>query len=196
MKHRELLIGTSLFLFVIVYSQNLHSQVSTKNIDNQFQNAIVIRPIDLFLSFYVVQYERMVGLKNEFIVGLYDINNNSNLEYPGDYQLILPILGYRRYLWKGLHLEYSLLPGYAKYNDTIRKEISKSFEIWNEFHLGYRFQFEVFKVHLFLSPQILLGFNLFKGNQPESFKIIDDKKSNFYPNKIYIYPNINFGISF
>jgi hypothetical protein len=196
MKSGNFFLRTTLFLSVVIYSQNLHCKVRADNDDNRFQNAIVIRPIDLFLSIYIVQYERKIGLQNEIVAGLYEIKNNSNSEYPGYYQLISPIIGYRWYFWKGLHLEYSLLPGYAKYNYTIRKETSKSFEIWNEFHLGYKFQFKIFKLHLFLTPQVLLGFNLYKSNEPSSFEIIDNKKSNFYPNKIYLYPNINLGINF
>lgn len=107
-----------------------------------------------------------------------------------------PIVGYRRYLWKGLHLEDLLLPGLASYNDTSVHKKNLSFEVWNEVHMGYRFELKLSEISLFITPQVLLGFNLYRGNQPASFKEIDDKPENFIPNKLYIFPNVNVGLRF
>ncbi len=190
-----LVVSISAFL-TNVYSQNAdHNNNDSILHSDGLKNSVAIKPIDLFVSIYAIQYERQVGKKNEMILGLYYIGSSTN-EYPGTFKLYSPMIGYRRYLWKGLHVEYILLPGYAKYNDTIVKKIYNSFEVWNEFHVGYRFEFKILKMPFFITPQVLTGFSLYKSNQPQSFKLIDDKPENYYTNVLYIFPNINIGVRF
>src|SRR5271157_2744798 len=122
MRSRDLLMKAAFILALFLCSPNLYCQQNESDTNSsRFQNSFAIRPIDLFLSIYSIQYERQLYSKNEMILGLYYLRTNANSTYPGFYQLSSPILGYRRYLWEGLHLEYLLLPGYAMYDDTNQK---------------------------------------------------------------------------
>jgi hypothetical protein len=176
------------------------SQASTNSnedrIDAIYSNSIAIKPIDLFVSIYAIQYERQFDKNNEGIIGIYYLQSQADSLYPGTYRLITPMVGYRRYLWKELHIEYVLMPGCAIYDDNSEGTRSTSFEIWNELHCGYRFQFSLLKTQMFINPQVLFGFCLYRSNQPNSFRIIDEDPENFIPNQFYIFPNINFGFRF
>jgi hypothetical protein len=202
MNGRQMLIKIVFCFAGSIFLQNLFGQTVENKTNQSFsekvqlKNSIAIRPIDLFLSIYTIQYERQINVHDEFIFGLYYIGNNTNTSYPGTFQLYSPMIGYRRYLWKGLHVEDLLLPGLARYYNTklLLKDIS--FEIWNEIHFGYRFELRLSGISLFITPQALFGFNLYRGNQPLSFKEIDDKPENFIPNKLYIFPNVDIGFRF
>jgi hypothetical protein len=188
----------AIFLFIIFIFLS-YSQENSSNDKNEsiiYEHSIAIKPIDLFVDIYAFQYEKQFDEKNELILGAYYLLSNGNNAYPGTFELITPMIGYRRYLWEELHIEYILMPGCALYKNNTANIQSFSFEIWNEFHIGYRFQFSLFKIPLFITPQALIGFNLYRGNQPLSFRIIDEDPNNFFPNILYLFPNINMGFRF
>jgi hypothetical protein len=199
MKQICLIIIVFLSFQILGFCPNLYCQDSNlkNNVINSvgLKNSVAIKPIDLFVSIYAIQYERQITKNSEIVFGLYYIGNNNN-KYPGTYKLYSPMIGYRRYFWKGLHMEYMMLPGYGRYNDSIMEKNYNSFEIWNELHIGYRFDFKICRIPFCISPQVLAGFCLYRSNQPQNFKLVDDKPENYFPNKLYIFPNVNLGIRF
>ncbi len=162
-------------------------------------NSIALRPIDLFFSIYVAQYERQLTTADEIIVGAYDLRGTTALfgpPYPGTYELYSPLIGYRRYLWRGLHVEGVLLPGYAVYHDTTESSTRHSIELWSEVHAGYRFELALGAAALFVTPQILAGFCFYKSNEPSSFRSVDRDHPAFRLPDLYVAPNVNIGVRF
>jgi hypothetical protein len=84
------------------------------------------------------------------------------------------ILGYRRYLWRGLSLEYVLMPSYNWFLAQPENVYYNGFELWNELRAGCRFDFAG---RFYVLPQWLFGFALYGGNKPQSFK---DEASAFF----------------
>lgn len=83
------------------------------------------------------------------------------------------IVGYRRYLWRNLHIEYQLMPMWDKfYDDNEDKTYPVGFDLCNEFRLGYAFDFNIRKVLFFLNEQWPFGFALYSDpkGKPESLK--------------------------
>ncbi len=192
---KSFLIEIILLSILFCLNRNLYSSSNDQTTNNNiYYNSVAIKPIDLFLSIYSLQYERQLDAGDEVILGLNYLGNNSGSGYPGTFRLYSLTTGYRRYLWEGLYAEYLLMPSYASYNDTNANIQSGSFEIWNEFHFGYRFELKLFNIPFFITPHVLIGFCLYRSNQPQSFKAADE--NNFYPNLLYVYPNVSFGVRF
>jgi hypothetical protein len=97
------------------------------------------------------------------------------------------IVGYRRYLWRNLHLEYQLYPTYDDFYESNEDRIYSSFDLWNEFRLGYKFDFRIKKAPLYLNLQWPFGFGLYASNKPQSFKDAEQKNRFFYfPPMIFV----------
>lgn len=104
------------------------------------------------------------------------------------------IVGYRRFLWKKLYLEYELWPGYDKFYEKNEGRYYESFDIWNEFRVGYQFNFEVKNVPAFVSVTWPFGFGLYSSNKPESF--YDRMNQSFGDKYFYQFPLIFVGVKF
>lgn len=94
-------------------------------------------------------------------------------------------------LWKGLYCEDQLLPLYASYGSG---EGVGGFELWDEFHLGFRFDFEVGGVRLFLNAQGIVGFALAKTSEPAGFDAAERQNPAFGAPNFYVLPNLLAGI--
>jgi hypothetical protein len=155
--------------------------------------------IDPFFNIFFIRYQEQVTTHDELVLGFYYLYGTTSLfgpTYPGSYQLYASVLGYKRYLWQGLFAEYLLLPGIASYHDTSDGTNYESFEIWNELHLGYRFPFKMGSLSLYAIPEIIVGIAMYKGNEPQSFRLVEQAKPILgYPD-LYILPNICIGIAF
>lgn len=76
------------------------------------------------------------------------------------------ILSYRYYIWKALHIEYQLWPTYDFFWKKNEGKTYESFDVWNEFRFGYRFDFEIGSAPLSLNLQWPFGFGLYASNKP------------------------------
>ncbi len=136
-------------------------------------------------------------LRDALLFGAYYLRADktfSGQAYPGNYQGIAPIIGYRRFLVGKTYLEYQLLPMYAVYREADDGSDAKGFELWNELHLGYRLDFTIRNFPLFINLQGLLGFCLLKTNEPQSFANIEATDPAYYFPNFYVLPNILLGI--
>ena len=80
----------------------------------------------------------------------------------GYYNVYSPVLAYRQYLWKNLHIEFVIYPAYAAFQYPNDSEIFSAFRIWSELLVGYKFDLPIgdFKSFIILQPGI--GFSLYK----------------------------------
>lgn len=153
----------------------------------EYKHSIDISPMSPFFKIWAIQYSYNYSGKNELMLGL----AYANIEYDfGRSHAPTLIAGYRRFFWKGLHLEYQLWPAYNFYFENNEQKYYNGFELWNEFRVGYVINFKLGKVPMYINPQVLIGFGLFPGNKPDSF--IKQVEEEF----LFIYPNVFLGIKF
>lgn len=151
-------------------------------------NTIEFSPLSPFIHIYALQYSYRFARDDEVIAGL----SYMNIRYDfGSTHAPAFIVGYRRFLWKNLHLEYQVWPAYDSFYEKNEGKYYKSFDIWNELRLGYQFEVDVSGVPGFISVQWPFGFGLYASNKPQSFK--DHEKENRF---FYFPPLLFVGIRF
>lgn len=131
------------------------------------RHSIEVSPISPFIRIYAVHYGYMLTPRDELVVGPAYMNIRYDFGHTNAAALIL---GYRRYLWKNLHLEYQLWPIYDWFWEAGEEKVYPSFDLWNEARLGYRFDFHLGEVQLYVTPQWAFGFGLYAQNKPASFE--------------------------
>jgi hypothetical protein len=153
--------------------------------------------IDPFFSIYFLRCHIEASPKDAFLFGayyLYSEKTFSGQAYPGTYSGFAPIVGYRRFLWNRLYLEYQLFPMYADYRDSEGRAEAEGFELWNELHLGYRLDFRLGGIPLFLNLQGLVGICLLKTDEPPEFRAVEESNPAFYFPNFYVLPNLLLGL--
>lgn len=130
---------------------------------------------------YALHYCRKVTPNNEIIVSPYYANIHfediGNTDAPGF------IVGYRRYFWKTLHADYQLMPQWDRfYEKNEDKVYPLGFDLWNEFRLGYVWDFKIGNVPAFINFQWPFGFAIYSDDKgkPESFKKKAKEEPFFY----------------
>jgi hypothetical protein len=155
--------------------------------------------IDPFFNIYFVRSEYSLSMSDNAVFGLYFLTGDTALfgdPYPGDYTLFSAQIGYKKYVWDKIYISYLLIPGVAVYKDKNQSKEYLSFEVWNEMHLGNKFQITMDKTILFISSEVLIGISIIKTNEPNSFKIIEENEPAFGVPDLYILPNICLGMQF
>jgi hypothetical protein len=154
--------------------------------------------IDPFFSILFLRCHCDLTNHDSLVLGAYYLRAEktfSGVSYPGLYSGIGPLLGYRRMLWLGLYLEDQLLPLYVSYGTSPSAGLAVSgFELWNEFHVGYQFDFDVRGTRLFLNAQGIVGFALAKTNEPVGFAAAEQQNPVFGVSNFYVLPNLLVGI--
>lgn len=188
---------TSILLFFsILLVCPLHGQNNEKKNQPVNPHSVYTDPLLPFFKLVIVNYSYRFNEKDEVILGLTasraETTPTKYLEYPGHVTSLGAITGYRRYLFKGLHADFWLMPAYSSAYERDENQYYKGFSLYNEFRLGYTFDIERFQIPLLLHLQWPLGFSLLDTNKPESFRELDRQDPLFY---IFI-PNIWFGFRF
>lgn len=151
--------------------------------------------LPLFNAFAII-YEYQRTDKSSFIFGFWYGKATETypkmLEYPGYSVNISPVFGYRYYFWKKFHAEYQLYTGFTKYYEKSEDRFYKSFNLFNEFRIGYKFNFHIHRMPLILNLQFPVGFTIYDTNEPETFRQIRKQDPIFY----IFYPNLYLGIRF
>jgi hypothetical protein len=180
------IITIKFLILILVYLASGNTAIlGQENAD--YKHTIEISPLSPFLKIYAIQYNYLVTDKSELMLGF----AYANIEYDEDRSHAPTIiLGYRRFLWNGFHLEYQLWPAYNDYFETTEKKYYSGFELWNEFRTGYQFNFSLGNIPFTATPQLLCGFGLWPGNKPDSFIEIMKKEP------VFVYPNLFVGIKF
>jgi len=139
--------------------------------DLKYKHSLDFCPVSPLFRIYAVHYCYRVTAHSEIIAGPYYANirykDIGNTDAPGF------IIGYRQYVWKRLHIDYQLIPQWDHfYEKNEKKTYPLGFDLWNEFRLGYTWDFKVAWLPLFINVQWPFGFALYSDDsaKPESFK--------------------------
>jgi hypothetical protein len=155
------------------------SQIDNQIIsDLQYRHSIDVCPLSPLFNIWAVHYTYKFTAKDELITGLSYMN--IHFEGVGSTHSPAIILGYRRYLWKNLHIEYEVWPAYDDFWEENERKYYSGFDVWNEFRLGYLFNFNIGKVPMYLNLQWPFGFGLYASNKPQSFKALEKDNRFFY----------------
>lgn len=177
-------------------SEVFAQQRDTSNAKPFYRYSVETSPASPFLQMadagiWGIKLDYALTEKDEIKVGLAYMNLHFD---EGTTHAPSLILGYRRFLWKKLYVEYELWPGYDKFYEKNEDKYYESFDIWNEFRVGYQFNFEVKNVPAFVSVTWPFGFGLYSSNKPESFY---DRMNQSFGNKyFYQFPLIFAGVKF
>lgn len=158
--------------------------------------SIVTDPfLPLFNSFALI-YEQVYNQQNGLVLGFWygkvTATYPKEIKYPGFALNYAPIIGYRRYFWRNLHAEYQLYPGYTRFYEENEGKRYKSFSLFTELRLGYKFNLSISGLPLVLNLQWPVGTSLYESNEPESFREIRKQDPVFY----LFFPNIYIGFRF
>ncbi len=177
MKTREIaLIILILFIGNLKFSANAEETENT--INTNYRHSVDICPISPLFNIWALHYKYKLTEKDELITGF----SYMNIQFNGVGESNSPalILGYRRYLWKNLHIEYEIWPAYDNFYEANENKYYPGFDLWNEFRLGYLFDFKVAKIPCFINVQWPFGFGLYASNKPDSFWDLNKENKYFY----------------
>jgi hypothetical protein len=74
------------------------------------------------------------------------------------------LLGYRQFIWRGLHAEVELWPAYNPFESSVDGRTYKGGELWVSARVGYRFDFKVYGRELFVLAQPSIGVGVARQN--------------------------------
>jgi hypothetical protein len=130
------------------------------------RHSLDVSPVSPFIGIYVLQYAYQFRPGHELMTGI----SYMNLPYDsGSTHAASLFLGYRLYLWKGLHVEYQLWPIYDFFYEKHEKRYYQSFDLWGEARVGYRIDFDIGRTHFYVNAQWLFGNGYYASNKPQSF---------------------------
>ena len=153
--------------------------------------------IDPLFSIYFARFYLFVSPQDELGPGayyLYAEKTFAGIAYPGAYRGISLLLDYKRYIWNQWYVEYQVMPLFAAYSDSSGG--TNGFELCNELHFGVMINFSIGKVSLFVNPQAIIGFSIYKSNEPPGFQTAERTNPAFYFPDFYVLPNILVGVRF
>jgi hypothetical protein len=110
--------------------------------------------------------------------------------FPGKVQSHGVAIAYQRFLWKGLYTAVHAMNTSQKYYDEDNIKIQNGYQLFMTYRLGYHIP--LFNNRFFIEPSIALTHRPIETNQPESFKVINDK----WPNTFFPEPGLHFGVKF
>jgi hypothetical protein len=99
-------------------------------------------------------------------------------------------LVYQRFLWKGLYTAVHAMNSSQKYFNENDQKIQNGYQLFMTYRLGYHIP--LFKNRFFIEPGIALTHRPVETNQPESFKMVNDK----WPTTFFPEPGLHFGVKF
>jgi hypothetical protein len=115
-------------------------------------------------NIYMLQVNYRPSHNHEFFIGPCFQNFGHESFKVNAYTLLL---GYRYYIWKGLHVESEVYPAYNNIYSKITQTRFPGFEMWAEIKIGY--QINLFKNRFFIQPAPGIGFGIFQTNKPPNF---------------------------
>jgi hypothetical protein len=113
------------------------------------------------VQIYMAQFAYHIGENSEFLFGPCFQNWKDQGEAKGRAHAYTLVLGYRQYFWKNLHAEAELFPAYNSFDSSVDGKTYNGFEVWIEYRVGWKFEFEVGGRTLFITPQPGLGHALY-----------------------------------
>jgi len=74
------------------------------------------------------------------------------------------LLGYRRFLWRGLHAEVELWPAYNPFKSSVDGKTYAGMELWMSVRAGYKFDFKALGNDFYVLAQPSIGFGVARDN--------------------------------
>jgi hypothetical protein len=144
-----------------------------------------------FINIYAVYYNYLFSKSDEGLIG--PVYLSIPYEDIGRSHAVGIIIGYRRYFFENFSVEYQLMPSYDHFYEENEDKYYNSFDLWNEFRIGYKFDFSISALPCYVSIQWPFGFALYSGNKPQSFKDYADEGDNrFFYKAILIFVGFRF----
>ena len=166
--YRHFCMGVCFFTLLACAAQAPAQEVFAAT---EYKHSIDFCPMSPLFKIYAIHYCRRLSQNSELILAPYYANIHyadiGNTDAPGF------IVGYRRYIWHKLHIDYQLMPQWDHFFEkNENKTYPLGFDLWNEFRLGYVWDFRVAGAPVFINAQWPLGFSLYSDDsaKPESFK--------------------------
>lgn len=161
----------SILIISLLFSIPGKGQEKSDNPKPEHRHSIETSPLSPLLQaadkgIWGIKYEYALSSKDELKFGVTYMNiyfDEGNTNSAGI------LIGYRRFLWKHLYAEYELWPGYDKFYEKNEDKYYKGIDLWNEFRVGYQFNFKIKAFPLFVNVAWPFGFGLYSSNKPESF---------------------------
>lgn len=161
----------ALFAATILVSNCARSQDQSTSTTPTYKHSIDLSPMSPLFRIYAIHYCYRITPNSEIILAPY----YANIKFPDIGHTDAPgfIVGYRYYIWGMLHVDYQLMPQWDRfYEQNENKKYPVGLDLWNEFRLGYTWDFNVASVPAFVNVQWPFGFALYSDDsaKPESFK--------------------------
>jgi hypothetical protein len=148
---------------------------------SESKNALELSPMSPLFKIYALIYARRVTPNSEILIG--PLYTNIHYEDIGNTDARGFIVGYRRNVWRALHVDYQVMPQWDHfYEKNEDRTYPIGFDLWNEFRLGYGLEFRAGPVPAYVNVQWPFGFALYSDDsaKPESFERHADENPFFY----------------
>lgn len=165
-------MGRLILIVLILLNAHITGAQSTESVPISDQkNLLALGPMG---DIFIFQYSRNLATNAEFVTGVSYTNPAilNVIRYPGTEQIFTIELGYRKYLWRNLHVEIQIDPQYFDCTDTVEHKAYRGLGLTPELRLGYRFDFRLFHRPLFFNLQWFAGYHLINP-KPKSFRDVD-----------------------
>lgn len=177
-----------LITFLVLAPAILRGQDLDSTSTDGLKNALDLCPMSPLFKIYAIDYTYKITPRSEIIAGLYYANIHykdiGNTNAPGF------IVGYRQFIWKSLHIDYQLVPQWDHfYEKNENRHYPQGFDLWNEFRLGYSWDFQVGNIPAYINVQWPFGFALYSDDnaKPESFKQhVKDNPFFYFPPMFFV----------
>lgn len=191
MKNLIILLTISLLIFNAGFAQK-----NPNSDKNEYKHSIETSPLSPLLQaidkgIWGLKYDYALTPNDEVKFGFTYMNISFDIGTTNSAGILV---GYRRYLWKRLYAEYELWPGYDKFYENNEDKYYKGFDLWNEFRVGYQFNFEIREFPLFVNVAWPFGFGLYSTNKPDSF--YDRMNQSFSDKYFFHFPLVFVGCKF
>lgn len=181
---------------IILLTPGFPAEANAEAGEPEYRHAIETSPLSPLLQLankgiWGLKYEYAITEKDELKLGIAYMNiyfEEGNTNSPA------LILGYRRYLKPKLYVEYEIWPGYDQFYEKIEDKYYYGVDVWNEFRLGYQFDFQIQNTATFLNVAWPFGFGLYSSNKPDSF--YDRMNQSFADKYFFQFPLLFIGIRF
>lgn len=164
------------------------STVPSPDPAHTLRNSVEFSPLSPLFRIYGAMWNHEIAPRQELILGAAYTNIHYDFGYTDAWGAIV---GYRYFVWKNLHVEDTVWPTWDRFYESSEDKVYPSFDLWNEFRVGYLVDFHVAGHPCYVNLQWPFGFGLYAGNKPQSFK--DHEKENRF---FYFPPMLFFGVRF
>ena len=144
----------------VVYANSKGAAVLNEELDSHWAVGTSIT-YPLGAQIYMIQASHLAGKRVELLFGLAYQNWTNDQGQSHAYTLLL---GFRHYLWKGLHTEIELWPAYNPFKSSIDGRTYSGVELWTSLRLGYTFDLIISNRNFYILAQPSLGFGVARQN--------------------------------